>query len=65
MSTNETPRCKLSGTDGNVFFLAARVGKTLKRAGMYDKAAEFYAKLDKTQSYDEALRLMMEYVEVE
>ena len=58
------PKCKLTGTDGNVFALAGRVGKALKRAGQADKAREFYEKLPNCGSYDEALRLMMEYVDV-
>jgi len=61
----EKPVCKLVDTDGNVFALAGQVGKTLKRAGLADKATEFYEKLKNCGSYDEALRLMMEYVEVE
>ena len=59
------PRCKLVGTDGNVFALAGRVGRALRRAGMSDKAKEFSNKLLQCESYDEALQLMMKYVEVE
>ena len=58
------PKCKLTGTDGNVFALAGLVSKTLKRAGMYEQAKEFQAKLFQTGSYDEALQLMMKYVDV-
>ncbi len=72
MSTNvekqtnvEKPTCKLTGTDGNVFALAGLVSKALRQAGQSDKAKEFTAKLFKTGSYDEALTLMREYVEVE
>ena len=57
-------RCKLSNTDGNVFALAYKVGSTLKRAGLHDQAKEFYEKLPKCHSYDEALQLMMQYVDV-
>ena len=65
MMTVDKPKCKLTGTDGNVFALAGLVGQTLKRAGLHDKAQEFYGKLPKCKSYDEALQLMMEYVDVE
>ncbi len=58
------PRCKLSGTDGNVFALAGLVGRTLKRAGLREEADAFYARLPQCKSYDEALQLMAEYVEV-
>jgi len=59
------PRVKLVGTDGNVFALAGKVSRCLKHAGMPDKAREFMDKLFQCHSYDEALRLMNEYVEIE
>ena len=59
------PKCKLIGTDGNVFSLAAKVIKCLKKNNMQDKAKEVEKRLSKCKSYDEALRLFMEYVEVE
>ena len=65
VQTKPKPKCVLVGTDGNVFALAGKVGKTLKRAQMFDEAKEFYARLPQCGSYDEALQLMMEYVEVD
>lgn len=58
------PECKLIGTDGNIFALAGKVGKALKRAGQQADAKEFYDRLPQCHSYDAALALMMEYVEV-
>jgi hypothetical protein len=59
------PRCKLTGTDGNVFALAARVATALQNAHQPEKAAEMKAKLlHECHSYDEALRLFMAYVDV-
>ena len=58
------PKCKLVGTDGNVFALAGKVSEVLKQAGQADEAKDFQSKLFKCHSYDEALQLMMEYVEV-
>lgn len=58
------PKCKLIGTDGNVFALAGCVSKALKKAGQADKAKEFTSKLFKCGSYDEALALMDDYVDV-
>ena len=58
------PHCELVGTDGNVFALAGRVMQALKKAGQKDKALEFNSKLFQCKSYDEALVLMQEYVEV-
>lgn len=59
------PKCKLVGTDGNVFALAGQVKKALKRAGMSERATEFAERLKDSGSYDGALQLMMEYVDVE
>lgn len=58
------PRCKLIGTDSNVFALAGKVRQALRKAGQHDKAKEFVDKLPKCKSYDEALSLMNEYVDV-
>jgi len=59
------PTCELIGTDGNVFALAGKVGKALRRAGLPDKADEFYKRLKDSKSYDDALVLMSEYVDIE
>jgi len=64
MTTGTKPKCKLSGTDGNVFALSARVGTVLKHAGQPEKALEFYGKLHECKSYGEALVLMGKYVDV-
>ena len=58
------PSCELTGTDGNVFALAGRVSRCLKRNGLDGYASQFQKELLRCKSYDEALRLMMEYVEV-
>ena len=59
------PKCKLIGEDGNVFNIIGRVSKALKNEGMAEKAIEFQDKAVKCGSYDEVLRLVMTYVEVE
>lgn len=64
MSSEHKPKCKLVGTDGNVFALAGRVSAALKKAGQEDKVKEFMECLIKCKSYEEALALMTEYVEV-
>ena len=61
------PKCKLIGTDGNVFALAGRVTEALRRSSLPDKVVrihEFKHRLTECPSYDAALRLMQEYVEV-
>ena len=61
----EKPKCKLIGTDGNVFALAGQVSKVLKNAGQPEKAKEFTEKLFQCGSYNEALVLMGNYVEIQ
>lgn len=58
------PAVRLSGTDGNVFFLAGKVTRALKNAGQRAQAEEFNKRLWACGSYDEALALMAEYCEV-
>ena len=58
------PKCKLVGTDGNVFALAGKVTRALKDAGQSEKAKEFTEKLFKCRSYSEALVLMGDYVDI-
>jgi len=79
------PECELQGEDGNVFVLAGKVRKALKRAERSEERCEdchhkfkcfternnncylveeFQTRLQNCNSYDEALQLMMEYVEV-
>jgi len=57
-------KVKLTGTDGNVFALSGKVSQALKKAGQADRAKEFTSKLFNCGSYEEALALMQEYVEV-
>lgn len=58
------PKCKLSGTDGNVFAIIGTVSQALKRAKQPERAEEFTAKAFQSGSYDEVLALCFEYVEV-
>jgi len=60
------PRAKLVGEDGNVFNLMGICSRELRRAGMNEEAKEMIQKITTSaKSYDEALRIMMEYCEVE
>jgi len=59
------PKCKLVGTDGNVFALTAKVTQALRSAGQDDKCQEFNKRLLVCKSYDDALVLMLEYVDVD
>lgn len=61
----EKPTVELIGQNGNVFNLLGICSKALKRAGQADKAKEMSQKVMSCGSYDEALQIMMEYVEIE
>jgi len=56
------PECQLIGKDGNVFFIIGAVRKTLSRAGFENEAKQFTEEATVQKSYDDVLRLCMEYV---
>ena len=58
------PKCKLTGEDGNIFNLLGKASRTLKQAGMRDKASEMAERVCKANSYNEALTIIAEYVEI-
>lgn len=60
------PKCRLTGEDGNIFNLMGIVSRTLKEAGEPEKAEEMIKRITSdAKSYDEALGILMEYVDVE
>ena len=59
------PVCKLIGENGNIFNLIGIARRALKEAGEPEKANEMTERVMQAGSYDEALRVIMEYVEVE
>lgn len=61
----DKPVCKLIGEGGNVFNLMGKVSRTLKQEGLKDQAKEMTERVFNSGSYDEALRIFMDYVEVE
>lgn len=64
--TDNKPICKLSDADGNIFNLIGIASRCLRKEGMGDKANEMKNKIFRdSHSYDEALQIIMEYVEVE
>lgn len=62
---SEKPTCKLTGADGNVFNLIGLAGRALRRAGMFEAEKEMTDKCLASKSYDEAIQIIMSYVEVE
>jgi len=59
------PTCKLIGQDGNVFNLLSKVSKVLKQNNLYKQEKEMTEKVFNCKSYDEALRIFSDYVEIE
>jgi hypothetical protein len=62
-ATAAKPRCRLIGTDGNVFAVIGNVRRALERAGQRERASEFVAKAMQSKSYDEVLALCFESVD--
>lgn len=60
----EKPKVKLSGKDGNVFYLIALCSAALKKNNLHDEAKEMSNRCFSASSYEEALSIMMEYCEV-
>jgi len=49
--------------DGNIFAVMGAVSRALKDAGQRDKVAEMQERVTSSRSYEEALRVCVEYVE--
>ena len=60
----DKPDCKLVGENGNIFNLMGKASKTLKSIGMKDLANEMIQRVTSSHSYDEALVIIAEYVNV-
>ncbi len=59
------PTVKLSGEDGNIFSIVGRCRRALNRAGQSALADEMSEKVKAAGSYDEALQIVMGYVDAE
>ena len=57
------PKCPIIGTDSNVFNIMGIASKTLKRNDMAEESKEMCSRVTSSGSYDEALGVIMEYVE--
>lgn len=58
------PDCPLIGQDGNVFNLIGIASRTLKENGMASEASEMSSRVFASGSYDEALSIIGEYVNI-
>jgi hypothetical protein len=57
------PECPIIGADGNIFNIMGIAARTLKDNGMADAAKEMRSRVTESGSYDNALAIIMEYVE--
>ena len=60
----EKPNCPLIGADGNIFNLMGIAARTLKDNGMKAEAAEMRQRVIDSGSYDNALCIIGEYVNI-
>lgn len=58
------PKCKLIGENGNIFNLMAIASSVLRENKMSAQANEMQNRIFESKSYDEALSIIMDYVEV-
>ncbi len=63
-SKQTKPNCPLIGENGNIYNLVGIAAKTLKRNGMSTEASEMSEKVFKSGSYEEALGIIGEYVNI-
>lgn len=59
------PTVTFTGENGNIYNLLGIASRALKKVSQRDKATEMCNRVTKSKSYDEALLIIMEYVEVD
>jgi hypothetical protein len=64
MAGNEKPDCALIGEDGNIFNLMGIASRTLKENGFEEAAKEMCDRIRNSGSYNEALTIIGEYVNI-
>lgn len=57
------PKVKLVGQDGNIFNILGIASRALKKAGYADEAKEMQTKVFASDSYQEALAIVLQYVD--
>ena len=60
----QKPDCPLIGEDGNIFNLMGIASRTLRDHGMGEQAKEMSERIRASGSYDEALNIIGEYVNI-
>lgn len=64
IAEKKKPDCKLIGEDGNIFNLMGIASRTLRQNGMADEAVEMRDRIRESGSYDQALCIIGEYVNI-
>ena len=64
MNEKRKPKCKLIGENGNIFNLMGIASRTLKRNGLKEESEEMIKRIEESHSYDEALMIIADYVEI-
>ena len=62
--SRQKPDCPLIGRDSNVFNLMGIAGRTLREHGMEEQAQEMLQRITQCQSYDSALNIISDYVNI-
>ena len=60
----QKPDCELIGQDGNIFNLMGIASRTLRQNGMADEATEMCNRIRESDSYNSALCIIGEYVNI-
>lgn len=61
---SEKPDCELIGQDGNIFSLMGIASRTLRNNGMAEQASEMCTRIRASESYNSALCIIGEYVNI-
>lgn len=61
---NEKPDCPLIGSDSNIFNIMGMASRTLKEHGMQEQAREMRQRIEQCHSYDFALSIISDYVNI-
>lgn len=64
LAERKKPDCELIGQDGNIFNLMGIASRTLRRNGMAEEATEMCTRIRESGSYDAALCIIGEYVNI-
>lgn len=60
---NEKPKAAIIGADSNIFNVLGIASNALKESGQKEKANEMFDRVTSSDSYDEALLIITDYVE--